>query len=89
VLGLLKKGGIRVEADLRNETLGYKVREAQMAKIPYMLVVGEKEIEQGLVSVRLRNGKNLGAMPLEEVIELVTADTLEPFKKGGLSYTIY
>jgi threonyl-tRNA synthetase len=89
VLSILKQGGIRVEADLRNEKLGYKVREAQMAKIPYMLVVGEKEIEQGLVSVRLRNGKNLGAMPLEEVIELVTADTLEPFKKGGMSYTIY
>jgi threonyl-tRNA synthetase len=89
VLLRLKKGGIRVEADLRNEKLGYKVREAQMAKIPYMLVVGEKEIEKGLVSVRLRNGKNLGAMPSEEVIELVTADTLEPFKKGGMSYTNY
>jgi threonyl-tRNA synthetase len=89
VLLKFKKGGIRVEADLRNEKLGYKVREAQMAKIPYMLVIGEKEIEKGLVSVRLRDGKNLGAMPPEEVIELVTADTLEPFKKGGMSYTNY
>ncbi|MDD2220024.1 MAG: His/Gly/Thr/Pro-type tRNA ligase C-terminal domain-containing protein, partial [Desulfoplanes sp.] len=58
-------------------------------KIPYMLVVGEKEIEQNCVSVRLRSGKNLGAMPLDDVIELVTADSLEPFKKGGMSYTIY
>ncbi|MFA6810464.1 MAG: threonine--tRNA ligase, partial [Desulfoplanes sp.] len=89
VLSTLKGAGLRVEADLRNEKLGYKVREAQMVKIPYMLVVGEKEIEQNCVSVRLRNGKNLGAMPLDDVIELVTADSLEPFKKGGMSYTIY
>lgn len=89
VLSTLKGAGLRVEADLRNEKLGYKVREAQMTKIPYMLVVGEKEIEQRCVSVRLRNGKNLGAMPLDDVIELVTADSLEPFKKGGMSYTIY
>ncbi|MDD4648574.1 MAG: threonine--tRNA ligase [Desulfoplanes sp.] len=89
VLSTLKAAGLRVEADLRNEKLGYKVREAQMVKIPYMLVVGEKEIEQNCVSVRLRNGKNLGAMPLDDVIELVTADSLEPFKKGGMSYTIY
>ena len=89
VCSALKAAGIRTEADLRNEKLGYKVREAQMTKIPYMLVVGEKEIEQGCVSVRLRNGKNLGIMSLDDVIELVTADALEPFKKGGMSYTIY
>lgn len=89
VLDALKKAGLRVEADLRNEKLGYKVREAQMAKIPYMLVVGDKEAEEGLVNVRPRNGKNLGAMSLEDVIKLVTADSLEPFKKGGMSYTIY
>ena len=58
--------GIRTESDLRSEKLGYKIREAQMQKIPYMLVVGDKEAEAGTVSVRTRAGVDLGAMPLDE-----------------------
>ena len=57
---------VRVETDLRNEKIGYKIREAQMQKIPYMLVVGDKEAEAGTVSVRTRAGVDLGAMPLDE-----------------------
>ena len=57
---------VRVETDLRNEKIGYKIREAQMQKIPYMLVVGDKEAEAGTVSVRTRAGVDLGAMPLVE-----------------------
>ena len=57
--------GIRVETDLRNEKIGYKIREAQLQKIPYMLVVGDKEAENGTVSVRTRGGVDLGAMSLE------------------------
>jgi threonyl-tRNA synthetase len=82
----LKARGIRVEADLRNEKLGYKVREAQLEKVPYILVVGDKEVESGGVNVRLR-GENLGLKTLEEAVNMVQADSLEPFKRGGMSYS--
>ena len=58
----LGEAGIRAESDLRSEKLGYKIREAQMQKIPYMLVVGDRDIENGTVSVRTRKGDDLGAM---------------------------
>ncbi len=58
--------GIRVETDLRNEKIGYKIREAQMQKIPYMLVVGDKEAEAGTISVRTRAGGDMGAMSFDE-----------------------
>ena len=58
----LSDAGIRAESDLRSEKLGYKIREAQMQKIPYMLVVGDRDIENGTVSVRTRKGDDLGAM---------------------------
>ena len=58
--------GVRVETDLRNEKIGYKIREAQMQKIPYMLVVGDREAEAGAVAVRTRAGVDMGAMPFED-----------------------
>ena len=64
----LKDAGIRAEGDYRSEKLGYKIREAQMKKIPYMLVVGDRDMENGTVSVRTRTGEDLGAMTLEEFI---------------------
>ena len=82
----LLKEGIRVESDTRNEKLGYKVREAQVSKIPYMLVIGDKEIEEQGVNVRTRKGDNLGLKSVAEVVELIKADCEEPFKSGGLSY---
>ena len=60
--------GFRVESDLRNEKIGYKIREAQLKKMPYMLVVGDKEKESGCVAVRTRTGVDLGAMPLDDFI---------------------
>ncbi|MEO8274673.1 MAG: threonine--tRNA ligase [Thermoanaerobaculia bacterium] len=65
--------GFRVELDESNEKLGYKVRLAQLEKVPYMLVIGAKEAEQGSVSVRLRSGEDLGAMPLGELLPRLTA----------------
>ena len=62
---------IRVEADLRNEKLGYKIRQAQMEKIPYMLVIGEKEIENNVVAVRTREGGDMGTMSLDDFIHQV------------------
>ncbi|RCX17413.1 threonyl-tRNA synthetase [Fontibacillus phaseoli] len=64
----LRAGGIRVESDLRNEKLGYKIREAQLEKIPYMFVVGESEQSSGSVSVRKRGEGDLGAKSLDEVL---------------------
>jgi threonyl-tRNA synthetase len=67
----LFEAGIRVETDFRNEKLSFKVREAQMKKIPYMLVVGDREIEVGHVSVRLRDGSNLPSMSPGQLIEKI------------------
>ncbi len=64
----LKAAGIRSEADLRNEKLGYKIREARMQRVPYMVIVGEKEMEEGTISVRKRDEGDLGAMKLEELV---------------------
>ena len=60
----LDKLGIRVETDLRNEKIGFKIREAQMQRIPYMLIIGDKEVENNVVAVRSRKGGDLGTMPL-------------------------
>ncbi|MCD7786582.1 MAG: threonine--tRNA ligase [Oscillospiraceae bacterium] len=64
----LDAAGIRAELDLRNEKIGYKIREAQMQKVPYMLVVGDKEAADGSVSVRSRTGENRGSLPLEDFL---------------------
>lgn len=64
----LHEAGLRVECDQRREKIGYKIREAQMEKVPYMLVIGGKEQEAGTVAVRLRNGTDLGAQPLEDFL---------------------
>ena len=66
VAAKLSEQGVRVETDLRNEKIGYKIREAQMQKLPYMLVVGDREAESGMVAVRTRTGEDLGAMRLED-----------------------
>jgi threonyl-tRNA synthetase len=64
----LNELGFRAETDLRNEKIGYKIREAQMNKLPYMLVIGDREAEAGAVAVRTRTGEDLGAMPVDEFI---------------------
>lgn len=70
----LRNAGIRIERDVRNEKLSFKIREAQLQKIPYMLVIGDKEVEQGTVTPRYRDGKNLPAMKPEEFIDFVTQE---------------
>jgi len=67
----LRQAGVRVELDLRNEKLGYKIREAQVDKIPYMLVIGDKEMEDGSVSPRHRSGSNMDAMKPEDFVRFV------------------
>lgn len=73
----LKAAGIRAEADMRNEKIGYKIREAQMEKVPYMLVVGEKEAEAGQVAVRRRDKGDVGAIAVDEFIQTVVNDIRE------------
>ena len=70
----LKAAGIRVETDDRNEKLGYKIRSAQMEKVPYMLIVGEKEVEEKAVSVRKRDEGDIGNMKVEEFTAKVLED---------------
>ena len=65
----LRKAGFRVEADLRNEKINYKIREHSVQKLPYQIVIGEKEKAAGLVAVRARGGQDLGQMPLDSLIE--------------------
>jgi threonyl-tRNA synthetase len=64
----LVKQGFRVEADLRNEKIGYKIREHTLQKVPYLLVVGDREKENGLVAVRARSGEDLGSMALSDFV---------------------
>ena len=67
----LKEYNIRVEKDFRNEKLGLKVREAQIEKIPYLLVIGQKEMETESVSPRKHGGQNLDPMTLNEFVEMI------------------
>jgi threonyl-tRNA synthetase len=71
----LVEKGFRVKADLRNEKVGYKIREHTLQKVPYLLVVGDREKESGSVSVRTRSGEDLGSMPLASFIERLEAET--------------
>ena len=71
----LVEKGFRVQADLRNEKVGYKIREHTMQKVPYLLVVGDREKESGSVSVRTRSGEDLGSMPLASFIERLETET--------------
>ncbi len=72
---LLLERGIRVEADFRDEKMGAKIRDAELLKIPYMLVLGRREAEERTVSVRTRKGGNEGALPLERFVEKVVAES--------------
>ena len=70
----LNAAGIRVETDLRNEKIGFKIREAQMQKIPYMLIIGDKEVENGVIAVRSRKAGDLGTMTLDAFIERINEE---------------
>ncbi|MGB1685961.1 MAG: threonine--tRNA ligase, partial [Pseudomonadales bacterium] len=79
VVNSLNSKGFRVESDLRNEKVGFKIREHTLQKVPYLLVVGDREVENGQVAVRARNGDDLGAMTIDEFGRLL-AENVE--KKG-------
>lgn len=68
---------VRVEVDDRSEKIGYKIRQAQMAKVPYMLVVGDKEVEEGTVNIRKHGGDELGSVPFEEFFNAIKIEIKE------------
>jgi threonyl-tRNA synthetase len=88
----LKTAGFRIEADLRNEKVGFKIREAEKAKVPFMLVAGDREVQEKTLSVRRRNGTNVGNLTVSEVINLLRAEVAQvyqpgqPRQGGGLSF---
>jgi threonyl-tRNA synthetase len=77
VASQLRAAGFRADADLRNEKIGFKIREAEKAKVPFMLVVGDREMQGGTVSVRGRSKADLGSMPVPAVLELLRKDTVQ------------
>ena len=62
---MLKRQGLRVNSDLRNEKIGFKIREHTLQRVPYLLVIGDREMEKGEVSVRTQGGEDLGSMTIE------------------------
>lgn len=74
VASTLQNQGFRVETDLRNEKITYKIREHSMQKVPYLIVIGDKEMASGAVAVRARGGQDLGVMPLEDFVQKISAD---------------
>ena len=78
ILNKLKKAGLRVKLDDRNESMKYKIRAAQMEKIPYMLILGDKETEENSAGVRSRADGDLGTMPINEVIEKLVTEAKTP-----------
>ena len=71
----LRDKGFRVESDLRNEKIGFKIREHTLQRVPYLLVVGDREVEQGEIAVRGRKGEDLGSLTVDAFLEMLTAET--------------
>jgi threonyl-tRNA synthetase len=78
----LRAVGLRVEVDKRNEKIGYKIREAELMKIPYMVIVGDKEVESGLLSVRHKGEGDLGKMSVEDLKARLTAEVKSKTTEG-------
>jgi threonyl-tRNA synthetase len=77
IVGALKAAGFRASADLRNEKITYKIREHSLQKLPYQLIVGDKEQQADSVAVRTRGGEDLGAMSLEALLERLRKEVAE------------
>ncbi len=84
----LKNQGFRVELDLRNEKIGFKIREHTIQRIPYLLVVGDREVDAKSLAVRTRGGEDLGSMPLQAFADRLACREREPrpYCFGGIKY---
>jgi threonyl-tRNA synthetase len=78
VAAKLAAAGLRVESDLRNEKINYKVREHSLAKVPYLLVVGKREAEEGTVAIRTLGRTGAAVMPLDEAIAMLLGEATPP-----------
>jgi len=81
---ILQNNGFRASLDLRNEKIGFKIREHTLQKVPYLLVVGDQELESNSVAVRARNGENLGTMPINEYVKFLSGKVAEYGRKQSL-----
>ena len=77
IKAILEEKGIRVELDARQEKIGYKIREAQLQKVPYMLILGEKEVEANAVGVRKRKEGDIGQMSIEDFVSMISKEIEE------------
>ncbi len=82
----LREQGCRVNLDLRNEKVGLKIRESEKAKVPLMVVVGDREAESETLAVRQRNGKNLGTMSMNDILQLIRDETPDAVKNGSFLF---
>jgi threonyl-tRNA synthetase len=82
----LRAKGCRIDLDLRNEKIGLKIRESEKAKVPFMVVVGDREAESETLSVRQRNGKNLGTMSMNDILQLIRDETPDAVKNGSFLF---
>jgi len=82
VIKSLQNKGLRVEADLRNEKIGFKIREHTIQRVPYLLVAGDKEVEANTLAVRDRSGKDLGVMTLDALVDIMQED-IARFSRNG------
>jgi threonyl-tRNA synthetase len=71
----LRAAGVRVQKDFRNEKLGFKIREAQLQKVPYMVIIGDREVETATVTPRFRDGTNLASMSPSEFAEHISRES--------------
>jgi threonyl-tRNA synthetase len=76
VAKILQSRGLRAKFDLRNEKIGFKIREHTLQKVPYLLIIGDKEVENRQVTVRLRDGRDLGAMPIDAICDTLNQDIM-------------
>ena len=74
VVAKLQKSGIRAKADLRNEKIGFKIREHTLKRVPYLLVCGDQEVDAGEVAIRTRKGKDLGKIKVEDFLSHIHAE---------------
>jgi len=77
VVRKLDEAGLRAKSDLRNDKIGFKIREHTLMHVPYLVVCGAREAEQGKVAVRTRKGADLGSMSIEDLINLVKSDIIQ------------
>jgi threonyl-tRNA synthetase len=82
----LRAKGCRIDLDLRNEKIGLKIRESEKAKVPLMVVVGDREAESETLSVRKRNGKNLGTMSMNDILQLIRDETPDEVTNGSFLF---